>query len=81
MNLKLKLLINYIKNHWFFLDFVYTENRILKQLGVAAVDTIETMEEEIELKDNKINVLEKELKDVNHHDEQKNSDFAKQKNL
>jgi hypothetical protein len=30
-----------------FLDFVYTENRILKELGVAAVDTIERMEEEI----------------------------------
>jgi 3-methyladenine DNA glycosylase Tag len=29
------------------------------------------MDEEIELKDNKINVLEKELKDVNHYDEQK----------
>jgi hypothetical protein len=29
------------------------------------------MNEEIELKDNKINVLEKELKNVNHYDEQK----------
>ena len=29
------------------------------------------MDEEIELKDNKINVLEKELKDVNHYDKQK----------
>jgi len=29
------------------------------------------MDEEIELKDNKINILEKELKDVNHYDEQK----------
>jgi NADH pyrophosphatase NudC (nudix superfamily) len=29
------------------------------------------MDEEIELKDNKINVSEKELKDVNHFDEQK----------
>ena len=38
---------------------------------MAAVETIETMDEEIELKDNKINVLEKELKDVNHYDEQK----------
>jgi hypothetical protein len=28
------------------------------------------MDEEIELKDNKINVLTKELKDVNHCDEQ-----------
>jgi hypothetical protein len=43
----------------------------LKELGVAAVDTIERMEEEIELKYNKINVLEKELKNVNHYDEQK----------
>ena len=66
LDLKFKLLINYIKNHWFFLDFVYTENRISKELGVAAVDTIKRMFEEIELKDNKINVLEKELKDVNH---------------
>ena len=38
---------------------------------MAAVDTIERMEEEIELKYNKINVLEKELKNVNHYDEQK----------
>ncbi len=29
------------------------------------------MYEEIELKDNKMNILEKELKDVNHYDEQK----------
>jgi hypothetical protein len=29
------------------------------------------MDEKIELKDNKINVLEKELKNVNHYDEQK----------
>ncbi len=52
------MLINYIKNHWFFLDFVYTENRVLKELGVVAVETVERMDEEIELKDNKINVLE-----------------------
>ncbi len=38
---------------------------------MVAVDTIERMDEEIELNDNKINVLEKELKDVNHYDEQK----------
>jgi hypothetical protein len=38
---------------------------------VAAVETIERMDEEIELKDNKINVLEKKLKNVNHYDEQK----------
>jgi hypothetical protein len=29
------------------------------------------MDEEIEIKGNKINVLEKELKNVNHYDEQK----------
>jgi hypothetical protein len=52
-------------------DQLYTENRVLKELGVAAVETIERMDEEIELKDNKINVLEIELKDVNHYDEQK----------
>ena len=53
-------------------DQLYTENRILKALGVAAVETIERMDKEIELNfDNKINVLEKELKDVNHYDEQK----------
>ena len=38
---------------------------------MAAVETIERMDEEIELKDNKIYVLEKELKDVNQYDEQK----------
>ncbi len=37
---------------------------------MAAVETIERMDEEIELKDNKINVLEKELKAVNHCDEE-----------
>ncbi len=44
---------------------------MLKELGVAAVETIERMDEEIELKDSKIKVLSKELKDVNHYDEQK----------
>ncbi len=38
---------------------------------MAAVETIEIMDEEIELKDNKINVLEKELKDDNHYNERK----------
>jgi hypothetical protein len=41
------------------------ENRILKELGNAAVKTIEKMNEEIEYKDNEINVLEQELKEVN----------------
>jgi hypothetical protein len=52
-------------------DQLYTENRILKELGVGAIDTIDRMDEEIELKDNKINILTKELKDINHYDEQK----------
>ena len=52
-------------------DQLYTQNRVLKELGVVTVETIERMDEEIELKDNKINVLEKELKNVNHYDEQK----------
>jgi hypothetical protein len=39
---------------------LYMENRILKELGNAAVETIEKMDEEIEYKDNKINVLEQE---------------------
>ena len=52
-------------------DQLYTENRILKELGVAAVDTIEKMDVEIELKDNKINALEVSLKEVNQYDEQK----------
>jgi hypothetical protein len=38
---------------------------------VAAVETIERMDEEIELKENKIHVLEKELKDIHQYDEQK----------
>ncbi len=38
---------------------------------MVAVETIERMDEEIELKDIKINVLEKELKNINHYDEQK----------
>jgi flagellar biosynthesis/type III secretory pathway ATPase len=49
----------------------YMENRILKELGNAAVETIEKMDEEIEYKDNKINVLEQELKEVNIYDEEK----------
>ena len=40
-------------------DRLYTENRILKELGVVAVYTIERMDEDIELKDKKINILEK----------------------
>jgi flagellar biosynthesis/type III secretory pathway ATPase len=50
---------------------LYMENRILKELGNAAVETIENMDEEIEYKDNKINVLEQELKEVNSYDEEK----------
>jgi len=52
-------------------DQLYTENRILKKLGEVAVDTIERMDEEIEIKDNKINIMEKQLKEVNHYDESK----------
>jgi hypothetical protein len=50
---------------------LYMENRILKELVNAAVETIENMDEEIEYKDNKINVLEQELKEVNSYDEEK----------
>jgi hypothetical protein len=50
---------------------LYMKNRILKELGNAAVETIEKMDEEIEYKDNKINVLEQELKEVNIYDEKK----------
>lgn len=80
---QLKQILNKIKKdcvefNQFFLgskaeasDQLYTENRVLKELGMAAVGTIERMDEEIELKENKINILENELKDVNHYDEQK----------
>jgi len=51
----------------------------LKKLGVASDETIERMDKEIELKDNKINVLEKELKDFNHYDEQKIQTFLNKK--
>jgi hypothetical protein len=34
---------------------------------LCAVETIERMDEDIELKENKIHVLEKELKDVNQY--------------
>ena len=44
---------------------------MLKELGVAVVEIIERMDEEIKLKDNKINILEQALKDVNHYHEQK----------
>ncbi len=56
LDLNLKPLINYIQK---------------TELRVAAIETIERMDEEIELKDNKIKVLAKDLKDVNHHDEPK----------
>jgi hypothetical protein len=58
LDLKLKLLINYI------------QKIVLKELSVAAVQTIERMDEEIELKD-KIKILAKELKDIIHYNEQK----------
>ncbi len=38
---------------------------------MAVVETIERMDEEIEFIENKINVLEKELKDINDYDEAK----------
>jgi hypothetical protein len=38
---------------------------------VVAVNTIEIMDQQIEFKDNKINILTKELKDLNDCDEQK----------
>jgi hypothetical protein len=38
---------------------LYTENKVLKELDLVAVDTIERMDEEIELKENKINILTK----------------------
>jgi predicted metallopeptidase len=56
-------------------DKLYTENRILKELGTVAVDTIERMDEDIEMKDNKIKVLSKELKDINQYDEKKIQDL------
>lgn len=52
-------------------DQLYTENRVLKEFGVAAVETIERMNEENELKDSKIHVLEKELEEINQYDEQR----------
>lgn len=52
-------------------DQLYTENKILNKLGVVAIETIEKMDVEMELKDNKIDILEKELKDVNHFDAEK----------
>ena len=45
--------------------------RIVLKNFVKTVETIERMDEEIEFKYNKIQVLEKELKDVNHHDKQR----------
>lgn len=36
---------------------------------MVAVEIIERMDQEIELKDNKINVLVKQSKNVNHHNE------------
>jgi hypothetical protein len=49
-------------------DQLYKGNRVLNELGAAAVETFEKMDEEIELKYNKINVLEKELRNVNNYD-------------
>jgi hypothetical protein len=52
-------------------DKLYTENRILKELGVVAIDTIERMDEDIEMKDNEIKILSKELIDINQYDGKK----------
>jgi hypothetical protein len=52
-------------------DYLFTENRILKELGEVAVETIERLCEEKQLKGNKVNILEKELKNINNYDEKK----------
>jgi hypothetical protein len=48
---------------------------------LSSIETIEIIEEEIELRGNKINILEKELKDVNHYDEAKINCLLNKKTL
>jgi hypothetical protein len=52
-------------------DQIYTENKILKELGQLAIDTIEDLDEQNEIKDKKINIMETELKSYNYYDEDK----------
>jgi len=50
---------------------LYKENRIMKELGELAIDTIDRLDSELEVKNNTITVLEEELKGINQYDEQK----------
>src|SRR6266487_1441122 len=49
-------------------DSLYEQNQLFKGLGEKAIETIEDMDEEIEMKDNEIKVLKKELKSINSYD-------------
>src|SRR6266487_1258233 len=49
-------------------DSLYEQNQFFKGLGEKAIETIEDMDEEIEMKDNEIKVLKKELKSINSYD-------------
>lgn len=52
-------------------NLLYRENRIIKELGELAANTIDRLDSELEVKNNTIIVLEEELKGINQYDEQK----------
>jgi hypothetical protein len=56
-------------------ESIYEKYRQLLELGEIAVDTIEKMDEEIEYKDNKITILEDQLKGLNQYDKNKINEF------
>lgn len=58
---------------------LYAQNQLLKGLGEIAIDVIERMDEQIEVKDNKITFMEKELKDLNQYDEEKMNEVLRRK--
>ncbi len=53
------------------INFLLDLKRKLLINYTAAIETIERMDEDIELKGNKINILTQQLKNFNHYDEQK----------
>lgn len=50
-------------------DKLYSENKILKELGEIALDVIEELSEKHEVEKNKVNILENELKIIDSYDE------------
>lgn len=50
---------------------LFTENKLLRELGEIALDTIEELGEQNDIKDKKITIMESELKEYNCYDQDK----------